>query len=121
MRALDTGLSEYSFANLYLFRRAHDYRFVDGDLPYVYGSTNEGRRHVMPLTSVEPDMVGQLQPGNILTSRVLTGCYPWLSSRYAAASGVARFNFEQDLGETGFRRAKRASAPIGQLHKYRIG
>lgn len=253
LTALDTGFSEYSFANLYLFRRPHGYRFLDGDAPCVHGMTYDGRRHVMPLTPVEPDMIGQLHPGEMLYpvdtgdlaalpahratfdaadsdyiyatpdlarlegardkgrqaaifdreqqpvlvidppdaeplafavldrwieesgraradtdydecaeaialgdqlglecalvvargaalgfllasrlpdgskavhfakgSRVLTGCYPWLFSRYAAASGVARLNFEQDLGKPGFRQAKRALGPVGQLHKYRI-
>ena len=32
----------------------------------------------------------------------------------------ARLNFEQDLGSVGFRHAKRALAPSGQLSKYRV-
>lgn len=43
------GLSEYSFANLFLFRHAHNYRFREGALPAILGRTYDGEEHVMPL------------------------------------------------------------------------
>lgn len=42
-------LSEYSFANLWLFRREHRYRLVDGIWPYISGITYDGVSHAMPL------------------------------------------------------------------------
>ncbi|VTU15313.1 hypothetical protein SRS16CHR_01440 [Variovorax sp. SRS16] len=42
-------LSAPWFANLYLFREAHAYRFVDGALPYVSGLTYDGVQHILPL------------------------------------------------------------------------
>lgn len=42
-------LSEYSFTNLWLFRREHQYRFTDGDWPFISGLTYDGARHAMPL------------------------------------------------------------------------
>ncbi len=42
-------LSECAFANLWLFRREHRYRFVDGLWPCICGLTYDGVAHVMPL------------------------------------------------------------------------
>jgi len=41
--------SEYAFANLYLFRHAHAYRYVPGQYPRILGTTYDGARHVLPL------------------------------------------------------------------------
>lgn len=58
IRALADGagehcLSEYSFANLWLFRREHHYRFTDGQWPYISGLTYDGDRHAMPLFALD--------------------------------------------------------------------
>ena len=50
---LRSPLSEYGFANLWLFRDRHDYRFVDGYLPHLTGRTYDGERHAMPLTPLD--------------------------------------------------------------------
>ena len=42
-------LSEYSFANLWLFRREHRYRFSVGPWPVISGLTYDGLHHAMPL------------------------------------------------------------------------
>ncbi|MFM9427021.1 hypothetical protein RCH10_003471 [Variovorax sp. GrIS 2.14] len=42
-------LSDHAFSNLYLFRAAHDYRFIDGDWPGIAGRAYDGTRHFMPL------------------------------------------------------------------------
>lgn len=42
--------SEYSFANMYLFREVHDYAFVEGERPHMLGTTYDGVRHAVPLT-----------------------------------------------------------------------
>lgn len=52
--------------------------------------------------------------------RAYSAAYPWLFSRYAAASGAMRINFEQDLGNHGFAQSKRAYAPAGRRKKYRL-
>lgn len=46
---LASPFSEYRFANLYLFRQVHDYRFERGDLPRITGVTYDGIRHALPL------------------------------------------------------------------------
>jgi hypothetical protein len=45
----ERSLSEYAFANLWLFRREHRYRFVDGEWPVIAGHTYDGQPHAMPL------------------------------------------------------------------------
>lgn len=45
------GFSEASFANLYLFRDQHDYRFLDGAHPSILGRTYDGARHIFPLSA----------------------------------------------------------------------
>lgn len=50
LKALGVPLSEYTFANLYLFREAHAYEVLsDGDL-FVRGTTYDGSRFLLPLT-----------------------------------------------------------------------
>jgi hypothetical protein len=49
----ETCLSEHAFANLYLFRQAHAYRYVAGDYPHVSGLTYDGARHVLPLFALD--------------------------------------------------------------------
>lgn len=41
-------LSDHAFSNLYLFREAHDYRFLPGDWPCISGRAYDGARHLMP-------------------------------------------------------------------------
>jgi hypothetical protein len=48
------------------------------------------------------------------------GVYPYMFSRFAAESGAAWLNFEQDLGKPGLRRAKRALDPARLIRKYRL-
>lgn len=51
-------LSEFSFANLYLFRKAHNYEVLTGcDCVFITGYTNDRARFVLPLCgNEEPDM-----------------------------------------------------------------
>ncbi|MDT7838208.1 phosphatidylglycerol lysyltransferase domain-containing protein [Aquabacterium sp. OR-4] len=45
----ERAIADLSYANLWLFRRVHDYRFVDGDWPAISGLTYDGQRHLLPL------------------------------------------------------------------------
>jgi uncharacterized protein len=54
-------LSEFAFSNLYLFRRAHAYRFLPGPWPCVAGLTYDGVRHLMPLFDINEAPVAVLQ------------------------------------------------------------
>lgn len=47
--ATRSPLSEYSLANLLLFRERHAYRFHETPVPHVRGTTYDGERHALPL------------------------------------------------------------------------
>lgn len=52
LRAIDIPISEYSFANLYLFRRTHLYQVVsDGEI-FIKGLSYEGKTYLMPTSDV---------------------------------------------------------------------
>lgn len=42
-------LSDFAFSNLYLFRSAHDYRYLPGPHACISGRTYDGKRHLLPL------------------------------------------------------------------------
>lgn len=48
LRGLNPSLSEYSFPNLYLFRKSHDYEVVGNGELFITGRTYDGRRYLMP-------------------------------------------------------------------------
>ncbi len=49
LKGAGTTLSEYSFANLYLFRKRHGYRLATGGaVPLILGITYDGLRYAMP-------------------------------------------------------------------------
>jgi hypothetical protein len=50
----DLAFSEASFANLFLFRGVHDYRFHRRPWPHIAGVTYDGVRHTMPLVALSP-------------------------------------------------------------------
>lgn len=52
LRDLDLPLSEYCFANLFLFRHTHCYSVILHPLPHILGVTYDGVSHCMPLVSL---------------------------------------------------------------------
>lgn len=52
LRDLRHGLSEYSFANLYLFRGKHDYEVLFDEHIAIYGRTYDDRLYMMPLFDI---------------------------------------------------------------------
>lgn len=63
-------ISEYSFANLYLFRSIHHYTLITGDTTAMKGITYDGMRYIMPVLPLDEDyaekLVQLLQPGMCL-------------------------------------------------------
>lgn len=55
-------LSEHSFANLFLFRRVHRYRFHARPIPHVTGRTYDGVRHLLPLAVLDERTMARLVP-----------------------------------------------------------
>ncbi len=65
-------ISEYSFANLYLFRTAHDYEVVFDREIFIRGTTYDGARYLMPLRdprAMNPDYLHGLPVRPISFSR----------------------------------------------------
>jgi hypothetical protein len=48
--------SEYCFANLYLFRVRHRYRFCEIPVPHVRGLTYDGVTHALPLVPIDAEV-----------------------------------------------------------------
>lgn len=48
LKKVNTMISEYSFANLYLFRRAHNYEILEDKEIYIKGITYDGKNYIMP-------------------------------------------------------------------------
>lgn len=51
--SMENCLSDYSASNMYLFRREHSYRYLEGAFPGVCGVTYDGMAHLLPLVSLE--------------------------------------------------------------------
>jgi uncharacterized protein len=65
-KALKLDISEYSFANLYLFRKTHNYEVLFGDEVFVKGRSYDGKTFLMPtfdIRKVPIDHLIQYQQG----------------------------------------------------------
>lgn len=61
LKKINLKISEYSFANLYLFRKAHDYNLIfDGEDIYIKGVSYRGIPYLMPTREVEADDVKRI-------------------------------------------------------------
>ncbi len=49
LKKIDTALSDYSFANLYLFRDVHNYEVIFDEEIFIRGKTYDGFTYVMPM------------------------------------------------------------------------
>jgi len=62
LRKTELKISEYSFANLYLFRGAHDYHllFPGGEI-FVRGLSYNGHPYIMPTCEVKPEDINKIK------------------------------------------------------------
>jgi hypothetical protein len=51
-KAMKTALSEYTFANLYLFRRNHEYEVLFGKEIFIKGRSYDGHTYLMPTMDI---------------------------------------------------------------------
>ncbi len=93
LRQIESPLSEYSFANLYLFREKHQYRLVDRpEIAAVRGRTYDGACFLMPLHDF-------VQGGEVVRDRLIQELdeeewlYP-VSSRWLALFPEKDFEWE---------------------------
>ncbi len=66
LEKLGSPASEYSFANLYLFRDVHDYSLETDYLPLIRGKTRQGDRFIMPLSKPYLPYLSLLKEGEYL-------------------------------------------------------
>jgi uncharacterized protein len=79
-RSLACPLAEYSFANLYLFRRSHDYEVImDRDI-FVRGRSYDRRQYLMPTTDVRALDPGYLKDLMRLAEFLFPIPEAWLTS-----------------------------------------
>ena len=57
--------SEYCFANIYLFRERHTYRFVADPMPHLRGTTYDGAIHALPLIPLDASALADLAQSGI--------------------------------------------------------
>ena len=96
-RAIELPVSEYSFANVYLFRQTHEYEVVmDGEV-FVRGQTYDGLRYLMPSSSVEQmgaeylkKMLGQAECFFPIPEEWL-GCFDEADFEYCSMDGDADY------------------------------
>lgn len=61
--SLPTGAfspAEYAFANIWLFRQVHRYRYAEDPIPHIRGLTYDGAIHAMPISAVDGDAADAL-------------------------------------------------------------
>jgi uncharacterized protein len=58
LRGVTVPLSEYSFPNLYLFRREHDYEVLFDREIFIRGTSYDGRRYLMPTSDLRTLDIG---------------------------------------------------------------
>ena len=61
LRTITVPLSEYTFPNLYLFRRIHDYEVIVDKEIFVRGTSYDGHSYLMPTTDVRSLDIGYLK------------------------------------------------------------
>jgi len=61
LRKIDTPVSEYSFANLYLFRGNHDYEVLFDEETFIRGKTYDGKTYIMPAFDIRNKDVAYLK------------------------------------------------------------
>jgi len=52
LKGIDTGLSEYSFSNLFLFRETHKYHVLFDEHVFIRGVSYDGSPYIMPVSDL---------------------------------------------------------------------
>jgi len=116
LKAVRTALSEYTFANLYLFRRNHDYEVVQDREVFIKGVSYDGRTYLMPTVDVralDPQRLRDLLQG-------VDFLFP-VPEEWLIAFGLDDFDisFEEGDADYLFTVAKMSTLGGRKLHKKR--
>ncbi|MBN2657451.1 MAG: DUF2156 domain-containing protein [Spirochaetales bacterium] len=122
LKNTDTALSEYCFANLYLFRDKHDYHIVETDgFVFLSGLSYNGEHYIMPLENLENSSEAYI---SVLKELINSGFYhcifpipeKWLPF---FPEEEFRIEFLEDDSEYTYTREKLAEYPGRKLSKKR--
>ena len=61
LRRVNTPVSEYSFANLYLFRGNHDYEVLFDEEIFIRGKSYDGKTYIMPTFDIRRKDIAYLK------------------------------------------------------------
>ena len=115
LRAVDIPVSEFSFANLYLFRDTHRYEVLtDGEVVWLRGRSYDGHAYLMPTTDVR-----NMDPEGLRAAAGLADfLYPvpeqWLS---AFPGDLFRWTFEEGDSDYLFLTERIATYAGKAMHK----
>lgn len=117
IRKMESSVSEYSFANLYLFRRQHDYRVLrHKGFVFLQGVTYDGTRYLMPFSPLkeigEPVLNELMQEGFCLFPVEEKDLYLFDENKY-------RLEINRDDSDYVYTRDRIATYPGRKLHKKR--
>jgi hypothetical protein len=103
LREMHVQVSEYSFANLYLFRSRHDYSVVNDGEIFIRGTAYDGGRYVMPTRDIRLIDTETLDRNISETGLIYPILEEWLplfqNARYSIASRDADSDYIIDIGK----------------------
>lgn len=109
-------ISEYSFANLYLFREEHDYRLLVNDDIYILGKTYDGESYIMPLAPITPTMIPHLDK----YMQQYPICFPIEESSLPAFTNKnLKISYHEGDSDYIYSKEKMSHYPGRKLHKKR--
>ena len=117
IRGMNSCISEYSFANLYLFRKQHDYRITrQGEHFFVQGVTYDGLHYLMPfspISTINAKLLAELAGEGFAFFPVAKKDLIYFDEK------LFEWSFNKDDSDYIYTREKISSYPGRHLHKKR--
>ncbi len=116
LRSITVPLSEYTFPNLYLFRRNHDYEVIEDREIFIKGTSYDGHSYLMPTVDVRSLDIGYLKD----MMRTVDFLYP-VPEEWLPAFDVAEFEITFAEGDADYEYTveKMSTLKGRKLHKKR--
>lgn len=116
LRAISEPLSEYSFANLYLFRQAHGYEVLRDRHIFIKGRTYDGTSYLMPTVPL-----GQMDPAYLQDMLSRADCLFPIPEAWLVHLPADKFVHSSRDGDSDYLLAveRMSSYPGRALHKKR--
>lgn len=117
LQELNIFLSEYSFANLYLFRKIHSYRLIrHHDLSFIKGSTHDGTPFLMPTFQLTEETIPLLKEISLPSPLLFPIPEQWLAD---LENSLVQASFKEEDSDYLFKITKLADYPGRHLSKKR--